>query len=90
MFALTKGWILLDAIDDLLTSLCGELRDGLEGHSAGNSGNVGERLKDIGESGVIAVVEQDHRCQSRVSGNQSGHNVGLGIIDVGCVFSGSL
>lgn len=90
MYNLIRGWVLLDSFDDLLTSLRGELSNGLEGHSAGDSRDVGERLENIGEGGVIAVVEQDHRCQSRVSGNQSRHNVGLGIIDVGCVFSGSL
>lgn len=53
------GCVLLDACDNHLASLGGELGDSLEVEGAADGGDIGEGLEDLGEAGVLAVVEQD-------------------------------
>lgn len=86
----TESLDLLDSLDDHCASLGGKVAHGLEVKSAADSRDVGERLEDLGVAGIVTVIEQDHRGKGSLAGHKSGHDVSLGVVDVGCVSSSGL
>lgn len=87
---LEENLILLDSLNHHRSGLSGKVTDSLEVESAADSRDVGERLEDLRVASAVTVIEQDHRGEGSLAWHQSGHNVSLGIVDVGCVGSSSL
>lgn len=71
----------LDALDDLVSRL--QTGNGLEIQRAADRRHVDEWIEDLWVSSIVAITE--HQRRSGVTGHQSQHDVGPGVVYVGCV-----
>ena len=76
--------------DDHSSSLIGKFAQGLKAERVADSGNIGERLEDIGVADRVTVVEQNHRCHGSLARDHGRDYMSLGVGDIGRERSSSL